>query len=274
MVLPFDPDHRLIHSDFNLALAEKEIFELYNKRVSIWDKAKTLVRFGVNPDVDIVNETVWDVGGIETYVTGNTISTISSTSSGDTALVKVEGHTVTGTGVNAKFTFIVQTVALNGQNKVVLPTPVARISYIENANSVNLLGDVYAYEDTAIVAGLPTDITKVHCKIRGSEGIQQSQKCATTFSDNDFFIITHITSGIEKGGGVDSAAGVQFEVREVGGVFKHRKVVSASRGSVTSQVTPYLIVPNNADLRANTTTTANNVPVTASFSGYLATVVT
>ena len=274
MVLPFDPDHRLIHSDFNLALAEKEIFELYNKRVSIWDKAKTLVRFGVNPDVNGVEETVWDIGGIETYATGNTIDTISSTNVTDTEIIRIEGHTVIGTGVDAKFTFVVQTVTLNGQNKVLLPIPVARVSYMENANSFSLVGDVFVYEDTAIVAGAPTDLTKAHCKIRGTAGIDQSQKCSTTFSDTDFFIVNFASAGLEAGTGVDVAADVQFEVREPGGVFKHRKVFSSVKGSSLTQINPYIIVPRNSDVRINCATTSNNIAVTASFSGYLATVVT
>lgn len=274
MVLPFDPDHRLIHSDFNLALAEKEIFQLYNKRVSIWDKAKTLVRFGVNPDVNGVEETVWDIGGIETYATGNTIDTISSTNVTDTEIIRVEGHTVIGTGVDAKFTFVVQNVTLNGQNKVLLPIPVARVSYMENVNSFSLVGDVFVYEDTAIVAGAPTDLTKAHCKIRGTAGIDQSQKCSTTFSDTDFFIVNFASAGLEAGTGVDVAADVQFEVREPGGVFKHRKVFSSVKGSSLTQINPYIIVPRNSDVRINCATTSNNVAVTASFSGYLATVVT
>lgn len=274
MVLPFDPDHRLIHSDFNLALAEKEIFELYNKRVSIWDKAKTLVRFGVNPDVNGVEETVWDIGGIETYATGNTIDTISSTNATDTEVIRIEGHTVIGTGVDAKFTFVVQTVTLNGQNKVLLPIPVARVSYMENANSFSLVGDVFVYEDTAIVAGAPTDLTKAHCKIRGTAGIDQSQKCATTFSDTDFFIVNFASAGLESGTGVDVAADVHFEVKEPGGIFKHRKVFSSVKGSSITQINPYIIVPRNSDVRINCATTSSNVAVTASFSGYLATVVT
>jgi len=274
MVLPFDPDHRLIHSDFNLALAEKEIFELYNKRVSIWDKAKTLMRFGVNPDVNGVEETVWDIGGVETYATGNTIDTISSTNVNDTENVRIECHTVVGTGVDAKFTFIVQTVTLNGQNKVLLPIPVARVSYMENANSFPLSGDVFVYQDTAIVGGAPTDLTKAHCKIRGTEGIDQSQKCSTTLSDTDFFIITSVSTGLDKGSGVDVSADVQFEVKEAGLVFKHRKVFSAAKGSVPIVLSPYLIVPRNSDIRVNCATSSTNVAVTASFSGYLATVLT
>ena len=37
---------------FDLAMAIQEIYALYGDRVSIWDKRKTLIKFGRNTDVD------------------------------------------------------------------------------------------------------------------------------------------------------------------------------------------------------------------------------
>ena len=113
-----------------LVQAEREIYNQFGDLVSIDEKAKSLVKFGKSAVLSTNRETVWTVGGMETYVTGNTIDTISSSSALDTQELVLECHTVTGSGLDQQFIFLTQTITLNGQNKVTLPTPVARVSRV------------------------------------------------------------------------------------------------------------------------------------------------
>lgn len=269
---PFDPDHQLINANFELALAEKEIYENYGDRVSIWDKSKTLIKFGENTDLDAdVKETIWNRGGYETYVFANEIDRVVSTSASDTISVVIEGHTNSGTELVPVYTFLTQTVTLTGQTPVALTTPISRVSRLSVSNHIGLAGDVAVFEDSAVVSGSPSDITKVHLLVSGTLGHNSSHKAATTFSDTDYFILTEVSTGVRR----KATASVDFtlEVREGGRVFVPRLVWSSTQSGTTISLHPYLIVPKNADVRIVGTSAVNNTAVAASFSGFLASVV-
>lgn len=231
------PDGRLVQ-------AEREVYQQYGVRVSIDAKAKSLLRFGRNTDLGITRETVWTLGGNENYLDDNLITHISSSSALDNQLVRLECHTV---DTNGDFTFVVQIVQLNGQNKVALTTPVARISMAINANSHNLVGAVYVYEDTTITAGVPNDLTKAHIQIPA--GSNQSFKAATTFDSETFAFVTQGFGGV----GNKQTANIQFEleVRQKGGVFIQGAAIIAgsSSGNFDVNLDPVAIIPANADLR-------------------------
>ena len=258
------PDGRLVQ-------AEREIQALTDDVVSIDRKAKSLIKFGKSADLTADTlETVWTVGGNETYVTGNTIDYISSSSALDNQTIKLECHTVSGTGTDAKFTFLIQEVTLNGQTPVALTTPVARVSHAYNSNGTEIVGRVTVYENTTVVGGVPSDATKIHIDI--PQGLQGSFKGATTFSDNDYYILTGGFGSVSK----KQEANVDFylEVREAGGVFIQRAAVSASTGGPWDiELDPAVIVPKNADVRIRADSATNNAVVFGVFKGYLAKVI-
>lgn len=258
--------------DARLVQAEREIYQYLGQEVSIDNKAKSLLKFGKSAPLNAnTRETVWTVGGNETYVTSNLIDSISSSSVNDDQLIRIESHTVTGTGSNQQFSFVVQTVALNGQNRVALPTPVARVSAMVNANSHNLEGEVNVYENTALTGGIPNDASKVHCRIE--TGYQNALKAATTFSNEDYYILTGGFGSVSN----KQAANVDFylEVRQVGGVFIEAAAVSAAStgGSWNVSLDPAVIIPPNADVRITCEASASGAVVFGSFQGYLAKVI-
>ena len=255
------PDGRLVQ-------AEREIQALTGDVVSIDKKAKSLIKFGKSAELTANTlETVWTVGGNETYVTDNTIAYISSSSASDTQTVKLECHTVEGTGKDAKFSFLVQEVTLNGQTPVALDTPVARVSHAYNSNGTELVGRVTVYENTTVVGGVPSDATKIHIDI--PQGLQGSFKGATTFSDTDYYVLTGGFGSVSKK--QDAAVDFYLEVREVGGVFIQRAAISASTGGPWDiELDPAVIIPKNADVRITAEAGANNAVVFGVFKGYLA----
>ena len=258
------PDGRLVQ-------AEREIYQTYGDKVSVDQKAKSLVKFGKSAALSTNRETVWSVGGMETYVTDNVIDSISSSSVNDTEEIYLECHTVTGTGENQQFTFLTQTVDLNGQTRVALPTPVARVSRVFNNNGTELEGAVYVYENTAIVGGVPSDLTKVHGQIPA--GFQQSFKAATTFSNEDYYILTGGFGSVSY----KQSAAVNFylEFRTPGKVFREGASISANSagGSWTVDLDPAIIIPKNSDVRVTCQTDTQGSEVYASFKGYLAKVI-
>lgn len=257
--------------DARLVQAEREIYSFFGDEVSIDAKAKTLTKFGKSAALGTTRETVWTVGGMETYVQSNTIDSISSSSALDNEEILLECHTVTGTGADQQFTFLVQTVNLNGQNRVALPTPVARVSRVYNNNGTNLAGAVYVYENTAIVGGVPSDFTKVHAQI--PLGFQQSFKAATTFSNEDYFVLTNGFGSVTY----KQSAAVNFylEFKSPGKVFREGASVSANSAGGAWQISldPAIIIPKNSDIRVTAQTDTQGAEVYASFQGYLAKVI-
>ena len=255
------PDGRLVQ-------AEREIQSTFGDVVSIDKKAKSLIKFGKSADLSANGtSTVWTVGGHEVYVNDNLITHISSSSAADVYEVLLECHTVSGTGQDAKFSFLTQTVTLQGQTKVALPTPVARVSQVFNNNGIELVGRVTVYEDVAITAGVPNDPTKIHIDIPA--GLQGSFKAATTFSDEDYYVLTGGFGSVSLK--QNAAADFYLEVREVGKVFVQRAAVSASSGGPWDiDLDPAVIVPRNADVRITVETDTNNAVVFGVFKGYLA----
>lgn len=255
--------------DFGIRLAEAEILGRYGDTVSVIDKAKTLLKFGRRDDLGTSFSTIWQTNGNETYATTNAIDTISSASAADAQAMTVEGHTVTGTGTSAEFTFVIQSATLNGQNKVVLSTPLARVSRVYVTGSSVLSGDVRVYEDTAISGGVPTDISKAHITVLAGE--TQSFKAATAFSNLDYFILTSMFVAVDK----KTTASVDFEmqVRTPGGVFRPiSRVALNSSAQTTQQIEfyPYKIIRKNSDIRVVAISSNTNTAVSASFMGFLA----
>jgi len=257
--------------DARLVQAEREIYQQFGEEVSINLKAKSLVKFGKSATLTTGSlQTVWTVGGNETYISTNAIDSISSSSVIDLEEIYIEGHTVTGTGQDQKFTFVSFTVNLNGQTRVALPIPLARVSMAYNNSGTLLLGRVVVYENTALSLGVPVDTSKIHIDI--PLGLQESSKAATTFSDTDYYILTGGFGSVSlKQGG---AADFYLEIREAGKVFRQVASISATNaGPWTINLDPAVIIPKNADLRVRVETSDNNLVVFTSFQGYLAKVI-
>jgi hypothetical protein len=255
-----------VKPDFHLEHALAEIRTKYGDTASVQAKLKTLRKFGSNFDVGTTAEEVWGYGGIETLALGNTIDTVSSSSASDTQDVVIEGHTISGSDL----TFVVQTATLNGQNKVVLSTPLYRSTRIYNNNAVDFVGDVYVYEDDTIVAGVPQTPAKVHLNALGVTGYNQSSKCATSLSSTDYWIVTSIDVGVKR----TNTRNVDFilEVKEFGGVFREQFLGNASNtgGGVQYLLDPTVIIPPNSDMRMIAISSGATTQVNAQVNGYLA----
>ena len=261
------PDGRLVQ-------AEREVYSTYGHMVSIDAKAKSLLKFGKSGNLSSTAglQTVWSVDGNETYISTNLIDSVVSSSASDTQEVTIEGHTIEGSGVDAKFTFVVETVTLNGQTPVALTTPLARTSRVNNNGSTEIVGVVAVYQDSAVTGGVPNDVTKVHIDI--PLGFQQSFKAATTFSNTDYFFLTGCYGAVSQK--QTAAADFYIELREVGKSFRQIACLAASSsgGSFNIEFDPAIIIPRNADVRIRCTTGTNNAVVFTNFRGYLAKVVT
>jgi len=234
----------------------------YGDIVSVDAKKKRLLKFGRNPDIDTTNfETIWYIGGIETYPTANTIDEFRSDSGSDTQSITIEGHTIDGSG---DFTFVVQTVTLNGTSWESLTTPLARASRLYNNDSVDFNGNVQVRDNST---------GDIHLSAPSGIANNQSLKCSTTISKDDYYIITQVGGGALK----SSATEVEFrlKVRLKGKVFRTYFPFSSSTSGSGRAITldPPIIIPKNSDVRIDALANNNNTPVEAFFNGYLASIV-
>jgi hypothetical protein len=125
--------------------------------------------WGQNPDVDTgtLPEDIWDSGGTYNYTAaGGATHYISSSNNGDTQDVTINLLSQDASGDWNEETF---DFTLVGQAKTAITTtsgddPV-RILSVVNGSGVTLLGDVYVYENSAVVAGVPSDASKIRAKI-------------------------------------------------------------------------------------------------------------
>lgn len=262
---------RAIINDIDIAYAERVIYDTYGQQTSVYEKAKSLLKFGRSFEVGTARRTLAKLGAgevHETYVAANVITHISSSSSSDTGTCLVEYHTISG----GEFTFGIQAVTLAGQTKTILPTPCARVSRIYNTTATEWVGSIYVYEDVAVSVGVPSVASAVHAATELGE--QQTEKAATTLSANDYWIITSIGASIlSKSAGY---ADLRPEIRIAGGVFRPQPnfaVDSTGGAAVSLPIVPPIIVPSNADVRITATADNAATEVSGWLNGYLAIVV-
>ena len=229
----------------------REISGTYDIVASAIEKKKRLFKFGRSDDLGTSSEMVWTNGGLEILPTGNTIDRAVSTDAGDDAVIGYEVHTIDG---DNKATFYVRTVTVNGVTPVVIEG-VGRVSraYVVSGT---LNGDFTIYE---------SGNAQEHIQILGSLGDRQSFKCATTISDKDFGLLSGLTVSVGK----KTAATVDFtlELAPIGGIFRPISglvsVSSAGASTFQDKFDPFVIIPNNHDVRMVAVSSATATRVSA-----------
>jgi len=249
--------------------ALREIYSTYGELASVKNKAKSLLKFGRNDAVSnaATGSTIMTLAGSEdheTFVSDNLIDTVSSSSGDDDQDLIIEGHTIDS---NGDFTFVIQTATLDGQNKVVLSTPLARVTKMYNNDNSDLVGNIYAYQDGDITDGVPDTAAEVHCII--AAGKNQSEKCATTISKDDYWIITMFSATVLEKSAL--FADVEIQVRNKGKTFRAKDIIGVQAGNNEEQYSiPYMIVPPNSDVRLVGIASADNKSLAGSIHGFLA----
>lgn len=253
---------------YRIHQAVREIKYTYGYDVAI--KQKDLLMYGQNVDVGTSSTTIMTLisGQLnETYVSSNLINRLSSSNNSDAQPVTVEGHTIS----NGLLSFKTQTVTLTGQTPVALTTPLARCTRIYDSNGASLLGNIYAFQSTsAVVAGVPSDGTKVHAIIPA--GSNQTKKCSTSTSAYDFFLISSFGASLNKKTAAN--ADLRIEFRQIGHTFKTNIELSiGTDGSSYASfdgIEPLIIIPNNSDVRMVAEASTSGVSITSNINGYFA----
>lgn len=216
--------------------------------------------YGVNREIDTSSaESIWITGGDETYVTDNVIDAVSSSSVSDSNTLLIEGHTISDEG----FVRVRQLVTLNGQNKVTLSIPLARVGAVVNTGAVNLAGTVYVYEDDTIVGGVPQTQSNIHLTLDSGN---QSKKGAITIDKDNYFVIDGIFLSVLKN--QNAVVDFTMQIRNFGGVFRDILPVSVVQGSKDIPIYTVPLLQPNQDIRIKASVSSNETQVSCYYSGF------
>ena len=268
-------------SDFWIQHAIDEIKDSYDDTVLI--KPKPLNKFGRSIATNTAGDkvtvaTFQDAVTNETFATDETIDQIVSTSGSDTGPIVVEGHTQDAGG---NFTFVVQTVTLTGQTPADLGTDLIRCTRLYRPKGTfasptsDFVGNIACFDSAAnsgFTGGKPDVDASVKCMI--TAGKNQSEKCATSLSSMDYWILTGVYAAVTRAGPQSAKADIDIEFREVGGVWRplglEMSVDQESKGSEPLPLKPYRWIPKNSDVRMVFTASENNTVVQGHIDGVLA----
>lgn len=143
------------------------------------------------------NIDVWNGPVAEYTFTAGVIGTagvpyyISSSDEGDTQDVYIQG--IDENGFEQEFV-----VTLNGQNKVRIGNSLLwfRFWRAKNVGTSDFLGSIYIYEDVAITAGVPDDLTYVRGFV--TNGDNQSQMAILSSPINEIAVVDFIVVGLSN----------------------------------------------------------------------------
>lgn len=271
----------------DIAYIINRIFQDTGDRVSVDAKLKTLNKFGTNLVVGTSFETISQFQSTtanETFVSTNIIDSIASTNElADVGItVTIEGHTIDSSG---NLTFVIQNATLHAtdaRTEVTLTTPLARASrmFVANSGTFNSpqatpTGNIYVYDNTdGQTNGVPTTAAATKLMILADE--TQSEKCATSISQYDYWILTGFSGGLANGGGSADEVTLRLQKRDIknGGVWLPEgrdKIITVAVGAPPPAVfDPLTYIKPNHDVRMVGKTDANTAAVFANMQGYLA----
>jgi hypothetical protein len=183
--------------------------EEYNHEVSAQriPGARTYRKFGLVESTTASTETtVWEYGSnagarLYTFSTGPAIDTISSSDPAVNQLFLIDG-------LNGDWERVTQFVTLNGQNKVLLDTPLIRVNRVANANGtpIPIAAEVFLYEDHNITNGVPNTPSLVRAYVTGKhQGTMQA--VYSTAVNERTYLKTLSTGLIGKRGGTTQFLG-------------------------------------------------------------------
>lgn len=236
-------------------------------------KPKILKKYGRSDQID--NNTYTTIMELpsgtlnEIYLDHNGITSVTCKDGDVGKPVSIEGHYF---DTNYDLIFHVQTIILAGTSAP-LTQNLARATRMVVKGSTAAVADIYCIQGSNVANGVAVTGTSVHNMIKGSINHNQSQKCATTTSYRDYWLLTkQFSSVLSKTG--SPVIEYQLEIKEArSDVWR---IQSQSGGGIaggvhTTQIfDPHIIIPPNHDVRIQALASASGVDASAYINGYLA----
>ena len=227
-----------------------EPFELQVSRGHI-SYHTTLFKYGYNPLIINVNETVWDAGGIYVYPSSAVAMTVTSAAAGAD-----EGVSVTVIGLDADWNEVQQEVTLNASGVAVTTQTFLRVyrAFVSGASeptgniTIANGGTTYAQ----ITLGENQTLMSVY-SVPAGHTLLLSTGTASHGTDTTGAYMT-----------------IRFVVREFGGVMRTATKIDVTGGEIVFPFEYPLAIPEKSDIEVRAICSKNqNNAVSATFQGVL-----
>jgi len=215
-------------------------------------------KFGYNNAVGTSQEEIWNVGGIESYLSSAETMDIVSTSTNDDGDPAGTGaQQLIIYGLDNNWLPVQETVTLNGQTDVTTTQAfirVLRMVVIAAGATGSNVGVITATASTAAT---------VHSQINATDN--QTLKINFSIPANRYGIITHSEIGCAKSDDCE----IRFKVRPFGEVFQTKRLLNFFESTVSfSNILPILLPPKS-DITITALSSAGGVKVSANIDYYL-----
>lgn len=220
-------------------------------------------KFGMNVDVDANKETVWDGGGIYTYVDSATHLSATSSSSDDAA-GGTGARTVNIQGLDASYNLINETITLGGQDTTTLSflrVFRAQVTTVGsegiNVGTISILAD----DSSTVLAQIGLDGTGSNAAGRG-----QTFMSIYTIPAGKTGYLTQWTVGAGKQN-TDAVAFLMTRVFDPSdGAWNSKDVITVSATTYAKDYKIPLMFPEKSDIEVRAYSTTNNAIVSSTFN--------
>lgn len=210
-------------------------------------------QFGINGDVGTSLETVWVGGGLYTFPSSATTTTISSSSANDTS-AGTGARTVFVDGLNADYERVTETASLNGQTGVTLTNEylrVNKITVLTAGSGGTSAGSIYVGTGT-VTTGVPAVILN-----RTGSSSNESESGFYSVPEGYTAFINRWTMS-SSNPTANAATRFVLRVRPYGGVFGYKAVYNLPGNGIYECEAAYpLPLPEKADLDVLALTSAD-----------------
>ena len=216
-------------------------------------------KFGYNNSIGTSQEEVWNVGGIEAYLSSAQTMNIVSTDNADkgTPTAGTGARTLTIFGLDNDWLEINETVTLNGTTPVTTTNSYLRVFRMIVRSAGSTGGNVGIITSTASTAAT------VHSQINPTDN--QTLKISFGIPADKYGVITHAEIGCAKSDDCE----IRFKVRPFGEVFQTKRLLNFFQQTVSfSNIIPILLPPKT-DITITALSAAGGVKVSANIDYYL-----
>jgi hypothetical protein len=224
-------------------------------------KNKSLFRFGTNAAVGTTQETIWDQGGLYSYLSSAATLKVSSSNANDSSS-GTGARTILVEGLDSGYQEISEIVSLNGQTAVLTSKQYLRVftlTVLTAGSGGTAAGDIYI-GDGALTLGVPAT---VYGKISVGEN-KSLMAIWTVPAGHTLYLQTGtISTGTESGSQYITA---RLKVRPLGGVFQTAAIVTMASAFIPFDFGVARSIPEKTDVEARAISSGQDQQVSISFS--------
>jgi len=244
------------HEDFQLQVSRNQI-----------TFHEALYKFGYNPDINGIEETIWSQGGIYSYPVSAAQLYVSSSSTADTD-GGTGANSVKIIGLDADYNEVEEDITLTGQTQKITQTSWIRVyrMYITLAGSGGAAAGTIYLADTGATAGVPTGTVYASILL----GAGQTEMAVYTVPAGYTLYLDDInfTAAVSL---ANSYVQVRFLQRDFGtNIFREQTRVVLQSNTYIFKFEYPLRIPEKTDIEVRGLSVgSNNNPISATWQGVL-----